>query len=340
MAVIKDVAKIAGVSTGTVSKYLNNPDTLKEDTKRRVEKAVKTLKYQPSPLARSMRTGITNTLAVIVPDITNPFFAEMYNSIRLSALDSGYTSILYTTEDNPDILKHYLTEPITRHVDGLVLCFLEEDGKIENLIDKIDEKTPVVLLGWDINNTRFNSVVIDVFEGMYKSTTHLIELGHKNIAYIGGPEKDRISKEKFKGYVRAIKTAGYELRHNLILHDNYSLQSGYHAARALTMLPVVPDAIAAENDILAIGCIKYFLQQKIRIPEDIAVTGFDNIPLAAMYEPSLTTVSIPVEQMGYEAIKLFISLLKTRLSKKRQIIQKTNLIVRNSTFGSAPIEFT
>lgn len=339
MAVMKDVAKLAGVSTGTISKYLNNHHSLKEDTKRRVEEAINTLQYKPNLLARSMRTGKTKTLAVIVPDITNPFFVEVYNSIKSSASQYDYISILYTTDDNPDTLNHYLTGIHMQNVDGFVLCFIDNNKVIEEFIEELHSNTPMVFLSWDINNTKHNSVVIDVFEGIYSSTKHLIELGHKNIAYIGGPENDIISKEKFNGYTKAMASVGFEINQQLISHTNYSLQSGYQAARKLTMLSVMPDALVAENDILAIGSIKYFLQRKMNIPEDIAVIGFDNIPLSTMYEPALSTISLPVKQMGNEAIKVLIASIDNPSIKSKQIILKTDLIVRRSTDKNAPIEF-
>jgi len=339
MSVMKDVAKLAGVSTGTVSKYLNNQHTLKDDTKRRVEEAINALQYKPNLLARSMRTGKTNTLAVIVPDISNPFFVEVYNSIKSSASQNGYASILYTTDDNPDTLNRYLTGIHMQNVDGFVLCFIDNNKVIEEFIDELHSNTPMVFLSWDINNTKHSSVVIDVFEGIYISTKYLIELGHKNIAYIGGPEDDIISKEKFNGYTKAMESVGYEINQQLIFHNSYTLQSGYQAARKLTMLPVIPDALVAENDILAIGSIKYFLQRKINIPDDIAIIGFDNIPLSAMYEPSLSTISLPITQMGNEAIKVLMSSIDNPLSKSKQIILKTSLVIRSSTNKNAPVEF-
>ena len=339
MAVIKDVAALAGVSTGTVSKYLNNPQSLKKETKKRVEEAILQLKYKPSPLAQSMRTGKTNTVAVIVPDIINPFFAELYNHIRLSASLSGYTSILYTTEDNPYILKDCLSVVSMRQLDGIILCFLDEDETVEALIKDMQSQTPIVLLGWDMSNTKFNSVIVDVFEGIFKATQHLIDQGHKNIAYVGGPENDRISVEKYQGYARAMASAGYEIYPSQVFRLSYTLQSGYQAARRLTMQPQLPAALVAENDILAIGSMKFFLQNKIHIPEDISVIGFDNIPLSLMYEPSLSTVSLPVEEMGKEAVQLLLRRINRTVSKNTQVVLKTRLIVRNSTDRNAPHVF-
>jgi len=338
MAVMKEVAKLAGVSTGTVSKYLNNHHTLKEETKNRVEEAINTLQYKPNLLARSMRTGKTNTLAVIVPDITNPFYAETYNSIKQSALQKGYTAILYTTNDSPETISQYLSGMSIHHVDGLILCFINNPKAIDDFTG-IHPETPMVFIGWDIGDTRYNSVVIDVFEGMFISTRHLIELGHRRIAYVGGPESDVISGDKFNGYTKAMEASGYKTDPLYVFHNNYTLQSGYNSARKLAMLREMPTAIAAENDILAIGCMKYFLQKGISIPDDIAITGFDNIPLSAMYEPSLSTIALPVTRMGEEAIKILMSKIDRPVLKNRQIILKTELVVRNSTVREAPLEF-
>lgn len=338
MAVIKDVAKLAGVSTGTVSKYLNNPPRLKEKTRLKVEHAIKELEYKPSPLARSMRTGKTNTLAVIVPDIINPFFAEVYNSIRLNAIQNDYTSILYTTEDNLDLLIDYLISLSIRPVDGIILCFLDEDEKMERFVEHLQSDIPLIQLSWDINNTVFNSIVVDVFEGIYHSTKHLLDCGHKEIAYIGGPENSRISKEKYQGYLNAMNDAGIKINLDYVIHADYSLRSGYQAARRFLMQTNAPSAIVGANDIIALGSLKYVIQKKLSVPEDIAVIGFDNISLSVMYEPSLSTVSIPIEQMGSEAIKLVLSKIRTTSSKSHQIILPTELIIRKSTDKSAPVE--
>lgn len=339
MAVIKDVAKLAQVSVGTVSKYLNNPQNLKDETRRRVEDAINILQYHPSPLARSMRTGKTDTIAVIVPDITNPFFAEVYNSIRINAVKNGYTPILFTAEDDSETLKVYLANISKRQIDGLILCFVDEDELIEGFIDQLQTAIPIVLISWDINSTRLNCVSVDVFEGVYKATQHLISLGHKKIAYVGGPEKNRISKQKFSGYLKALNEAGLEINPDYVYHGDFSLKTGYYAARKLSMLLALPDALVAENDIIGIGSMKFFKQRRIRVPEDVAVIGFDNIMLSAIYDPALSTISLPIQQMGEEVVKLLTTAINKPNSKNKLVILKNELIVRSSTDMNSPVEF-
>jgi DNA-binding LacI/PurR family transcriptional regulator len=338
MSVIKDVARLADVSVGTVSKYLNNPDRLKDATRQKVEAAVNELQYTPSALARSMRTGKTHTIAIIAPNITNPFFAEVYNSIRLNAVNKGYTPILFTIEDDLKTLESYFSS-ISRHqVDGLILCFVDEDELIETFIEQLRAALPIVLLSWDIHNERFNCVCIDVFEGTYKSTNYLISLGYKNIAYAGGYEKNRISSQKFNGYSKAMKDARLEINSEFIYHGDLNLKTGYYAARKFSMLPTLPDALVADNDIIGIGSMKYFAQRKIRVPEDIAVIGFDNIMLSAIYDPALSTVSLPINKMGEESVRLLTAVIDKPNSKNKLVILKSELIIRNSTDKNAPIE--
>lgn len=339
MAVIKDVARLADVSVGTVSKYLNNPDNLKDATRQKVEAAINELQYKPSPLARSMRTGKTHTIAIITPNITNPFFAEVYNSIRLNAVNKGYTPVLFTIEDDLKTLEGYFGSISKQQVDGLILCFVDEDELIETYIEQVQTSVPIVLISWDIHNERFNCVCVDVFEGSYKSTNHLIALGYKNIAYVGGYEKNRISSQKFSGYLKAMKDAGLEAKPEFIYHGDLSLKTGYYAARKFSMLPTLPDALVADNDIVGIGSMKYFAQRKIRVPEDIAVIGFDNIMLSAIYDPALSTIALPISQMGEEAVKLLTNIIDKPNSKNKLIILKSELVVRSSTDKNAPVEF-
>lgn len=339
MAVIKDVATLAQVSVGTVSKYLNNPENLKDSTRNKVEQAIATLQYTPSPLARSMRTGKTNTIAVIAPDISNPFYVEVYNSIRESSVASGYTPILYTTGDDIETLKAYLLDISLRMIDGIILCFVEENELIENMISEMQSKIPIVSLSWDINNTRFNYVSVDVFDGVFKSTNHLIDLGHKSIAYIGGMDKNTISKEKHSGYMKAMKNADLEINPEFVYRGDFNLKTGYYAAKKYDMCPSRPTAIVAENDILALGSMKYFLQRGIKVPEDIAIIGFDNIALSRMYEPPLSTISLPIPQMGEEALKLLLSGIVNPNSSNKLVILQNQLIIRNSTDKNAPLQF-
>lgn len=336
MAVIREVAKKAGVSTSTVSKFLNKPDELTEEYRVKVEAAIKELNYKPSPFARSLRTHKTKNIALVVPDIINPFYTEVYNIVRSAASENGYTTILYTTEDDLDILNDFLTQVSNFNVDGLILCFLDEDEIIQKFIE-VQHIMPITLLSWDINVMEFNSVIVNLFDGFYRSTQHLINSGYQKIAFVGGPESSRISKEKMGGYIKAHMEANIEINPSYFFSGRYRFQTGYHAALKFMQLPDPPTAIVCANDVLAIGCIKYLKYNNYEIPDNVAVMGFDGIQLSYIYDPSISTNVIPINDMGCEAVKMLINKIAKPGSKNRQAIFDTTLAIRRSTKKDAPI---
>lgn len=340
MAVIKDVAKLANVSVGTVSNFLNNPEKLKESTRKKVQAAIDELNFHANPFASNIRTGRTDSLAVIMPNIINPFFAELYNSVKLHAMTNGFTTTLYTTEDDLDLLEDYFINEKAFHVDGAILCYVDEDIAVGNLIYKLQTKIPVTLITDDVNYSKNSSIAIDTFQGIYKSTNYLISLGHEKIAYLGGPKEARRAKEKFNGFSKAMTDAGLTVIDDYVFSCTYDMHSGYRAVRELFMrsLPL-PTAVVTASDILAIGALKFFLRSKIDVPDKVAIIGFDNILLARMYEPSISTIEIPIKEMGAQAVNLLVSKIQNPGSKNKQIIMPSNLIIRNSTEKNMPLEF-
>jgi DNA-binding LacI/PurR family transcriptional regulator len=276
-----------------------------------------------------------------MPDITNPFFGEIYSYIRTSVMQRGYTSILYTTEDDLDILTEYLTGTSIRQLDGMILCFVDHDEAIATFIEDIQSEVPVVLLSWDVSNTSFNSVCIDVLEGIYKATSHLISLGHRKLAYIGDFEDNRISQAKFSGFIKALNDTNCKFNREYVCFGGDTFNTGYNAARKFVTNTVDHiTAIVAEDDLLAIGAMKYLLQRGIKVPDEIALTGFDDILLSRVYEPSLSTVSLPKDQMGQEVVKLLLSKIEEPGAIKTQILLKTAFIARRSTDRGVPVDFS
>ena len=235
MAVIRDVAKRAGVSLSTVSKFLNKPEELTEEYRIKVEAAINELNYKPSQFARSLRTQKTNTIALVVPEIANLFYTEVYNAVRSAAFERGYTTILYTTEENLDILNEFITQFSKQSIDGLIFCFLDEDEIIQRL-KEVQHNVPITLMSWDINTTEFNSVIVNLFDSFYRSTQYLLNLGHERIAFVGGTPLSRISKEKLSGYKKALQDAHIDSDETYIFSGKYRFQTGYHAAMKFMQL--------------------------------------------------------------------------------------------------------
>lgn len=335
MAVIKDVAKYAGVSKSTVSKYLNNPDLLSEEYRTRVAKAVEDLNFVPNKIARSMRTKKTNQIAMIVPDIANPFYSELFSEMRSYAMQLGYRVIVYTTEDDLHELEKYIDNIDSIFADGIIICFLDEDEIIKRF-DELRGKIPVSFLSWDIHRTTFNSVVLSLNDGIFKITQYLTQQGYKRIAFINGPADSRISKEKLNGFSRAMHLAGLEVRDEYITYGRNRLRYGYRNASKLMQLTQPPEAIVAANDHIAIGCIKYLIQNGYRVPEDVAVTGHDGVQLAYIFDPSITTQAMPIPEMCKTSVDMLINKIEKPASKNRQAVFTTTLMEGKSTNPNAP----
>lgn len=335
MAVIKDVANLAGVSISTVSKYFNNPGGLSDSYRERVAAAVNELHFEPNPLARGLRTKRTNTIALIVPDITNTFYVEVYNSIRLAAISHGYTTQLYTTEENFNILHELLSQLSSSKIDGMILSFLDEDETV-SLLSHTQTTVPISLLSWD-SETQFNSAVLDLTSTMYQATSYLIHRGHTRIAYVNGRAGSRISSQKQGGFLKAMADHGLSVPQDYIYSGNYSFRTGYQAAKQFMNCPVPPSAIVSANDIIAVGCCKYLQINDYRIPQDVSVVGMDGIQLSKIYDPSITTMATPISEMCNEAVNLLLNKIERPTSKTQQTLFSARLVVGRSTDENAPL---
>jgi DNA-binding LacI/PurR family transcriptional regulator len=338
MAVIKDVARLAGVSPSTVSKYLNNSQALSEVFRERIRVAIEKLDYTPSPIARSMRTGRKNLIAVIVPSILNPFYSEVYHAIRLECLQKGYTPVLYTTDENMDVLRTILANLGASHVDGAILCFLDEEEIIKRIED-LEMSTPVALMSWHVQSPKFCCVVVDVYSAVFAATSHLIGLGHERIGYIGGRLSRSISQEKLRAFRNAMDGAGLPIQEEFIASDHFRYEMGFSATRTFMQNKNPPTGIVTANDVLAVGCVKYLVNSGFKVPEDVAVIGHDGTQLASIYEPSISTMVQPIAETGRSAVEMVVSRIEKPTSKKYRAVFQCELKVRQSTSKSAPLVF-
>jgi len=340
LAVIKDVANYANLSVAAVSKYLKNPDSVRADTRRRIEEAIQALHYVPSAAARSLRTGLTGMLYVVSPNITNPFFAQLFRCLQSNAFRRGYTTVLQTLDmvrdDGTAVGKALQPGSAGLHVDGLIVCF-PDDEKIVDYVQQRWKNTPCMYLTWKPLDHRVKAaVLLDVENAMYIAAKHLLEEGHRRIAYVGAPESSITSREKFKGCLRALHEAGLEIQPEHVYHGPYSMETGWKAVEHFLTSPVKPTAILTESDEFAIGCTKRCIRGNVRVPEDIAVVGFDDIPIARMYEPPLTTVRLPLEDMARAAVDGLLDMIekKTTEATTTPPTYQANLVLRDSTIGN------
>ena len=330
MATMKDVAERARVSVATVSHVINETRFVSEELRQRVLQAIDEMDYQPDAVARSLRRKETRTIGLIVPDNSNPFFAEVARGIEDVGFEKGYSVILCNSDRNLEKELTYLDTLIAKRVDGII--FIAATAQVEHVKSLIESGMPVVVADRKMPEVEVDSVLADNFQGGYEATKHLLDLGHRWIGCISGPWDLTPSADRVAGYKLALNQHGLQADDDLIVRGDYLCQSGEMAVRRFSELSAPPTAIFACNDLMAIGAMKGIQEQGLRVPEDISVVGFDDIALASYLNPPLTTIAQPKYELGKLAAELVIQRTTGSGSREKQeIVLESRLVVRGST---------
>jgi LacI family transcriptional regulator len=327
-----DVARQAGVSQTTVSLVLNNPETpfVPPETRERVFEAVRVLGYVPNSTARMLRTSRTNTLACIIPMITNPFYPAFVSGVQEVADQTGYDVITYNTHNSPEKEARFLLSVQQGRVDGVIGVFFYVHAR--ELLPLIEKDIPVVRLevrkhsggDWPLDN-----IYVDNTRAAFSATAYLIDKGHQRIAMLTGPDGPRNARRD--GFLQALSTRLPALTPLIEEAENYNESGGYQAMQAILRSPQRPDAVFAANDLMAIGGMKAIRDAGLRIPEDIAMMGFDDIPAAQLVTPALTTIHQFQEEMGRRAAELLIERLNGQAPPGGRSVEiPFELVVRDS----------
>ncbi len=328
MANIQDVAASAQVSIATVSRVLNESDhKVSKETRKRVLHAIRELDYRPNALARGLLMKKTKTIGIIIPDISNPYYAEIVRGMQDMAERNGYDVILQNTDRNQDrIVKsiYLLREKI---VDGVIFSGGIIHG-YEPLSALKELRERVVVIGR--HEVNFPAALVDNIGGASQAIQHLIDQGHKRIGFIGGPENSTTMIDRLKGYESALAQNGCPMDHTLLKWGDLNPESGFEATKHLLEQKNRPSAILAGNDQMAFGAIHAARQLGFKVPKDLAVVGFDDVPLSAYFEPPLTTVKIPRYRLGEGAMEMLIDLIQKKEFNRIRWF-KTELIVRGTT---------
>lgn len=324
---IKDVAAKVGVSSQTVSRVLNQRPDVASTTREKVLQAMTDLNYRPSGIARSLRLKSTGTLGLIVPDSSNPFFAELGRAIESAAFENGYSLMLCNSDGKLEREALYLDVLIQKQVDGLIFVAANRSSRLHLAIHS---GLPMVLVDRDIDGGAFDTVLTDNVEGGRIATSYLISLGHERIGCISGPSGLPTSKARLQGYRRALEEHKIPFAKELVVPGDFRYQGSYRIMRRLLSLPTPPTAVFATNDLMAVGSIACALSSGLRVPEDISVIGFDDIPLASFLNPRLTTVSQPRSEMGKLAVTMLLERLENPNLPPRRYVLPVNLVERES----------
>jgi len=328
---IKDIASRAGVSSATVSHTINKTRFVSDGIRERVLKAMNELGYSPNHLARSLRQGQTKTIGLILPDCSNPYFAELGRAIEKAAFKSNYNIILCNTENKPEKELFYINILSQKQVDGMIFVSTGDDS--ENLDQIIKKNIVFVMIDREIfteNKNRILLVSTDHFTGGKIATEYIINLGHQRIGCLTGPHMLSSSILREEGYRQALKDAKIPVDERYIINGNFDAESGYTEVKNLMSASQPPTAILACNDLNAMGIIRGAVELGLNIPHDLSIVGFDDIDLAAFTTPPLTTISQPKEDIAESAMEMLISALNKDSISNNKITLNTSLVERDS----------
>src|SRR5665811_718842 len=335
MSTISDVAKLAGVSAMTVSRVINNSGYIGRETRSRVEAAVAELAYVPNALGRQLRSKRTKMLALVLTDIMNPFFTTIARGVEDVARAQGFSVMFCNTDESEAEEARYLLMLVQRQVDGVLLVPASTSGKSLRLLSS--HHMPVVVIDRRIQSRQIDSVRSDSEAGAYTLTQHLIGLGHRRIAVLTGRRSVSTSIDRVAGYCRAMLDAGLELDDDLVRYGQYNYGEynqvdGNRMAQEVLAADPRPTAIFAANNFIAFGAMRSLRDAGFRVPEDVSIVAFDDLPVAWLSDPFMTVVDQPAYEIGRRAAELLLSRLDGTISGPgREVILPSELIVRRSS---------
>lgn len=329
MATIRDVAQRAEVSPITVSRVINDSGYVSDETRRRVEAAIDELNYVPNILARSLRSKRTHTLALVITDVTNPFWTTVARGVEDKAAENGFSVILCNTDEDPEKEKSYIEVLLQKRVDGVIIVSVNGDGSSLRLLSQ--QGIPHVVIDRRVKGMHTDLVRGDSVGGAYQLTKHLIELGHRRIAIIAGPEQASTADDRLAGYLKALEEFGIPVDEALIKRGRFDQRTGYELTKEVLELEKRPTALFAGNNFIAIGALIALREQGVRVPDGMALVCFDEIPhLSAVY-PFLTVAAQRAYEMGAIGTQLLLERLAGKREENREVVLETELILRRSS---------
>jgi LacI family transcriptional regulator len=331
-ATLRDVARLADVHPGTVSRALN-PETrrlVNQDTALRVIEAAETLGYRPNPIARGLKTSRSYTIGVLVPDLMNPLFPPIVRGIQDRLEQAGYTPLIANTDNDPERERNDFEAMRARQVDGVITATARLDHGL------LDEMTaaglPIVLVNRRLEDGLLPSATADDHAGAELAVEHLAALGHSRIAHLGGPQEVSTGHLRYEGFVAGMQQAGLQVDPELVRFGAaFTEPEGERLCAELVATGPPPTAIVAGNDLMALGCYDVFAARGIDCPADVSVVGFNDMPFSERFNPPLTTVRIPHYEIGSSAAELLLERLQQPDAPARHLVLAPRLVVRDSS---------
>ncbi len=326
---IKDVAREAGVSTATVSHVINSTKYVSDETREKVLKAIERFQYHPNAHARSLASGRSNMIGLLVSDISNPFFPELIKSIETAAFERGYNVILLNTNYDPARAADYVRRLSELNVAGVALMTSELDADLFRQITH--RRVSVVFDNTDLAADRMSNICVDYASGIEEAVRHLVSLGHRRIAHIAGSSRIPSGAARREAFLYYMKRHLPDEPAPAIYEGDFRLDGGRLAARALLSAGELPTAVVVANDMMALGAMQELRAAGLSVPRDVSVVGFDDIAFAQFAAPPLTTVSLPREELGSRAVEALLMMIERPETTGLEIRIPTRLVVRGST---------
>jgi LacI family repressor for deo operon, udp, cdd, tsx, nupC, and nupG len=340
-ASIKDVARIAGVSIATVSRCINDQERVREATRRRVQNAISATGYRPNTLAQSFRRGKSQIIMVVLPSVGDPFFTAVMRGIRLVATGRGYSLLINETQFNTMTADEIGAMIVSSHMDGIVLLASMSPFGTEILSARSHQTLPIVIGCETISPelSDFPGVHIDNVGAASEATDYLLNMGHRNIAFIDGRESSLLTRDRKTGYCMAMRKARIPIQAGWVQEGKMTIEGAIEATRLLLRHPVRPTAIFCANDEMAMGCMHAIKAAGLNIPRDISVIGFDDVRYAGILDPPLTTIRQPAEEIGKRVMhRLLREIEEGRSSSAVTEIVHHELIIRQSVAPPSPAD--
>ncbi len=329
---MKEIAKKLGFSVSTISRALKDSPELHTDTKKKIVEMAKEMNYQPNLLAQSLRISRTNTLGVIVPEITSHFFASCVSGIQDHANKRGYNVMICQSNETLELEIANIRTLVSSQVDGLLISLSRETNKYEHLFDIYNREIPFLLFDRVNEDIPVSRVTFNDEGGAYQVTKHLLETGCKRVMYVSGPEDLYISKKRKEGYLHALNEFGVNPDPELIIISDLTTEGNIKIGKEIAEMNSRPDGVFCMIDPVAIDILTYWKAIGIKVPQDMALAGFTNNPTAAVVEPPLTTVAQPGYEMGKLAVSHLLDQLEGLASDDPiSIVLETTLVPRQST---------
>lgn len=330
MATMKDVARLAGVSTSTVSHVINNDRFVSDAIREKVDAAIKTLNYAPSALARSLKINQTRTIGMLITASTNPFYSELVRGVERSCFERGYSLVLCNTEGDEQRMNRNLETLMQKRVDGLLLLCTETHQPSQEIMHRYPS-IPTVMMDWAPFDGDSDLIQDNSLFGGDMATQYLIDKGYTRIACITGPLDKTPARLRLEGYREAMIRAGLTIREGYEIESDFEFGGGFEAMQSLLAMNARPQAVFIGNDAMAVGAYQALYQAGLKIPEDMAIVGYDDIELARYMTPPLTTIHQPKDELGELAIDVLIHRM-AEPDLQQQRLQLTPILM---TRGSA-----